>query len=106
MKTRKKPQSAAVPEKRSYQSGLREKQRVQTRNAIVDAFCAMLTEKGPEACTIPEIAKRAGVALRTVYHHFPTREDLLEGLAQAVRERHGTIGYPKAPEDISAIVIE
>jgi AcrR family transcriptional regulator len=101
---KKAPLRGAATGKRPYQSDLREKQREQTRNDILDSFCAMISEKGPEACTIPEIAKRAGVALRTVYHHFPAREDLLAALAQAIRQKHGGIGYPKTPEEIPAIV--
>lgn len=49
----------------------------ETRQRIVDATVALHNEKGILATTMQDIAARAGVALGTVYRHFPTLEDLV-----------------------------
>jgi AcrR family transcriptional regulator len=45
------------------------------RDAIADALLALIRE-GDLRATAPRIAARAGVALRTVFHHFPDLEAL------------------------------
>jgi AcrR family transcriptional regulator len=49
------------------------------RARILAAAEATLTEKGPSAST-EEIAQRAGVAIGTVFRHFPTKEALVEAV--------------------------
>jgi AcrR family transcriptional regulator len=47
---------------------------------------AVFADLGPEA-PLEEIARRAGVRIRTLYNHFPTKEDLVRAaLAQTVTE--------------------
>jgi AcrR family transcriptional regulator len=48
-----------------------------TRQRIVDATMALHDEKGIVATSMQDIAARAGVALGTVYRHFPTMDDLI-----------------------------
>lgn len=63
------------------------------RVKVLDAARAQFTRRGLDA-QIDEIARQAGVGVGTVYRHFPTKEDLLqaladvrfEGLAEAARE--------------------
>jgi len=46
----------------------------------------VFTDLGPEA-PLEEIARRAGVRIRTLYNHFPTKEDLVRAaLSQTVAE--------------------
>lgn len=46
----------------------------------------VFTEAGPDA-SLEEIARRAGVGIRTLYRHFPTRADLVRAvLSQSVAE--------------------
>lgn len=54
-----------------------------TRDAIVEAVMA-LVEEGNLSPTADQVAQRAGVARRSVYHHF----DDLDDLTLAVLERH------------------
>ncbi|MGP3920591.1 TetR/AcrR family transcriptional regulator [Nonomuraea sp. 10N515B] len=52
-----------------------------TRSAILDAAARALGRR-PDAA-IAEIADEAGVGRATLYRHFPTRESLLRGVAEA-----------------------
>jgi AcrR family transcriptional regulator len=59
----------------------------QTRLRILRAVTDVLADPGTEEVTIPLVARRARVSLRTVYRHFPTREALFDGWAEWVDER-------------------
>jgi AcrR family transcriptional regulator len=71
-----------------YDSPLRREQAAQTRSRIVGAALDLIVD-GVEGLTMQEVAKAAGVALRTVFRHFPTREDLLDATWQALQVRMG-----------------
>jgi AcrR family transcriptional regulator len=64
---------------RTYTSPLRADQMEQTRLRILRAVTDVLADPGTEEVTIPLVARRARVSLRTVYRHFPTREALFDG---------------------------
>jgi AcrR family transcriptional regulator len=49
----------------------------QTRQRIVDATVELHNEKGVGGTSMQDIAERAGVALATVYRHFPTQDELV-----------------------------
>jgi AcrR family transcriptional regulator len=49
------------------------------RARILDAAEAVFAECGPSAST-EEVARRAGVAIGTVFRHFPTKDDLLAAI--------------------------
>jgi AcrR family transcriptional regulator len=49
----------------------------ETRQRIIDATMALHDEKGILATSMQDIAARAGVALGTVYRHFPSLDDLV-----------------------------
>ena len=66
---------------RKYSLGKRAKAVEDTRRRIVDATFALHNEKGPLNTSMQEVAERADVALRTVYHHFPTVNHLVNGCA-------------------------
>jgi AcrR family transcriptional regulator len=53
------------------------------RARILDAALAVFTEGGPQAST-EDVAARAGVAIGTVFRHFPTKADLLRALLKRV----------------------
>ena len=76
----------------SYTMNGKQKQRVRTRNAILDALADVITEAGGLEFSIQQVADRAGVTHRTVYNHFPTREALRDGLAERVEELLGATG--------------
>ena len=51
-----------------------------TRRRIVEAVAHIATHEHPTAFSVPAVARRARVSVRTVYRYFPTKEDLLDGL--------------------------
>lgn len=69
---------------------LKEKQRQEREELILQAAEEVLAEKGYYETSIDEIAARVGIAKGTVYLHFPGKEDLviaiLERNAQAMVE--------------------
>lgn len=57
---------------------LRDLQKAETRSRVVDAARALFSEKGYEAATIREIARRAGVAPGSVFTTFTSKTELLQ----------------------------
>jgi AcrR family transcriptional regulator len=67
---------------RQYRSPLRDGQQQQTRDRILEAAVAQIAEDGLAELTVPLVAERAGVSLRTVYRHFPTKDDLIDSVGE------------------------
>lgn len=106
--------------------GRREQRYQETRARIVDAAAELFAERGFDAVSVVEIAKRAGVVEKTVFNHFPMKEGLVfdadppmrEALLDAVRTRPsgesvsaaagsfvvaavGLLGAPEAAEGVA-----
>jgi AcrR family transcriptional regulator len=60
-----------------------EARRAETRDRIVNAARELIAEGGYVAAQIATVADRAGVAVGTVYRHFPSKSDLF---AEVFRE--------------------
>ena len=60
-----------------YHSPLRSRQKEQRRDLILDAVDAILRRAPVSEVTIAAVARQAEVTERTIYRHFPAREDLL-----------------------------
>ena len=85
---------------------------VRNRTAILEAAKQLVTEKGAEVA-MGEIARVAGVAVGTLYRHFPNKADLLaavvneyvEALADDAFADVCTPGNPRPAtrEDIKAL---
>ena len=88
---------------RAYESPLRAEQRDRTRMRILEAAIDVIADQGPEELTIPFVAKRAGVSVRTVYFHFPTKEALLTAAGEEFDARTGLLEFPDRAEDLPAI---
>jgi AcrR family transcriptional regulator len=79
-------------------SSLRERKRVRTRQAIIDAAVALFERDGYEQTTIADIAAAAVISPRTFFGYFASKEDLLftepdarvEGALQAIERRSPT----------------
>lgn len=67
-------------------TGLRERKKQQTREALARAGIELFVERGYDATTLAEIAEAAGVSTRTVFAYFPSKEDILFANFQAMRE--------------------
>lgn len=82
----------AASRKPAYQSPLRDAQAQATSEQILAAVAALI-ESGVEP-TYSAIAKQAGVYERTVYRHFPSKEELYEKFWwMVVDARLGRTGY-------------
>lgn len=60
--------------KRAYHHG-------DLRRTLLEASIELISERGLDALSLREVARRAGVSPAAPYHHFPTREQLLVALA-------------------------
>jgi AcrR family transcriptional regulator len=49
-----------------------------TRTAILDAALDLLAEEGYAGASLRKVATRVGIAQPSLYHHFATKEDLVE----------------------------
>ncbi|HZU70077.1 MAG TPA: TetR/AcrR family transcriptional regulator [Ktedonobacteraceae bacterium] len=66
---------------------LKEKQRQEREELILQEAEKVLMEKGYYETSIDEIAARVGIAKGTVYLHFPSKEDLVVAIFQRDMER-------------------
>ena len=71
--------------------GLRARKKRAAREAIAATARRLFAERGFEAVTVAEIAAAADVSEKTVFNHFPTKEDLAfagreQGLLQLVAD--------------------
>src|SRR5580700_4044245 len=89
--------------KAAYHSPLREEQAAATRARIIEA-CASIMQSGSEL-TYAAVAATAGVQERTVYRHFPTRNDLQSGLWEWILTNltHVDFGAKTTDEVVSAM---
>jgi AcrR family transcriptional regulator len=75
-----------------YLSPVREEAKEATRERIIDALVRVVLEEGVHAFSVATVAERAGISHRTVYRHFASREELLEGLSEVIE----STGLPAA----------
>jgi AcrR family transcriptional regulator len=61
----------------SIQRPLREKQRMERLELILQAAEQVFAEKGYRDTSMDEIATRVGIGTATIYAHFPSKEDLM-----------------------------
>src|ERR1051325_3993957 len=74
---------------------LRERKKGETRRLIAETAFRLFTARGFDGVTVAEVAREAGVAEKTVFNYFPTKEDLFysrleafeDELLTAIRER-------------------
>ena len=75
---------------------LRETHLQATRNRILDALAELLNECHPASISVPDVARRAGVGVATVYRHFPKKMDLFDSYALRNAE-----DAPELSDDVS-----
>ncbi|MFC9596182.1 TetR/AcrR family transcriptional regulator [Streptomyces sp. NPDC056944] len=96
-----KPEGSTPPS-----PSLTERRKAATQLDIARAAAELFTERGPDGTTAEEIAQRAGVALRTFYRYFRSKQDavapLLAGGADRWRQQLAATepgaGVPEALE--------
>ena len=78
-------------------SGLRERRKRETRQAISDIATQMFVDRGFGEVTIAQVADAAGVAKMTVTNYFPRKEDLVFDRAEAVIRSLADVVAARAP---------
>jgi len=90
---------------RQYRSPSRERAKADTREKIVQAVVRVVLDEGIHAFTVQNVALKAGVSHRTVYRHFTTREELLDGLAEWLDRLAAGSTVPTEPETIDDVIV-
>jgi len=77
------------------------------RKNIIEAAIEEFREQGFLGANTTRIAKRAGVSSRTLYNHFPSKEELFKAIAQIMLERNAAmepVPYdPDQPLDLQLV---
>lgn len=66
------------------------------RAALVHAAYDLIAEKGLEGLRTRDVAKKAGVNVATLHYYFATKEDLIRGVVDLLREQLAYTGSPLA----------
>jgi AcrR family transcriptional regulator len=69
-------------------TSLRERRFQQTRELIMRTVAELLEEGDHAELAVPEVARRSGVSLRTIYRYFPTRDELLAATGEWIAEQY------------------
>lgn len=69
----------------------------QTQQALLDAAAELFAERGIEATTVADIARRAGCSVGAVYHHFRDKQAILYALVDRFTEE--TLATTRAAVD-------
>lgn len=73
--------------------GLRERNRIRTRDEILTAMSLLLGDQPFESITVDEVAQQAGVSRGTIYTYFPDgRDQLVRDAYQRIAEQVTTQG--------------
>ena len=84
---------------RTYHQNLRAERAEETKRRIVEATHHLHVEKGVAATSFRDIAQRADVGIGTVYHHFPTYEEVIAACGRYTLE----LVQPPRPELLESI---
>jgi AcrR family transcriptional regulator len=80
---------------------LREQHAELTRELILRALAELLQNERAGEFSMADVARKAGVSLRTVYRHFPTREELLAAATDWIDARiFGDVPFDETVDDL------
>src|SRR5947208_1278973 len=79
---------------------IRQEHKQFTRSRILDAAAAELGRNSVEELTVNCVARTAGITERTLYRHFPTRDDLLGAVWAHIQGRIGSQGFPSTADEL------
>jgi AcrR family transcriptional regulator len=81
---------------------LRTLHRDDTRRVILESFLELLEDESPLTVSMPDIAARAGVSVRTLYRYFPNKDALLDS-ANDWFERRARAALGGRPTELSQL---
>lgn len=81
---------------------LRERQKGLGRRLIAEATSRVILRSGIHQFSMQDVADEAGVSLRTLYRYFPSRQDLLDGVAAIIDEATSELGFSTRSEPLTA----
>src|SRR5690242_14932676 len=87
---------------RPYHSALRAEHAERTRELLLEAVVRRVVAEGRFDLSLPVVAREAGVSVPTVYRHFPTIDDLIDGVAEHIAHRVGVDTMPDEPDALPA----
>ena len=58
-----------------------------TKNVILDTAARLFMEKGYEHTSINDILKSSGIARGSLYYHYKSKEDVLDGVLERISEQ-------------------
>lgn len=89
------------PLRRPYNSIKRAAQAAESKEKILKALVAQLSEEGLSDFSVPKVARRAGFSLRTIYRHFANRTILLEALNHELKSvKPPPVLFPQSPAQL------
>ena len=103
-------ESAMSSRQNHPREGWRERKRSQTRLSIAEAGLGLFLKQGFEATTLDAIAEAAGIARRTFFHYFDSKEALIFAYDDEAEKsfRAALAGTPKdmLPMDVMTVAIQ
>ena len=88
-----------VKKTRRRTTSIREVQKSQIREAILEAVVDRLAKGGLQRISVPEIAQIVGISARTVYRYFPSKAALIEAILKWSSQK--MLGDSKRSDHIS-----
>src|SRR5437588_4487100 len=80
---------------------LREQHASVTRQRIFSAVAELIERGDGEELTVPAVAEASGVSLRTIYRHYPTRDELLEAAGRWIGDELFQHRYPRDLDEVA-----
>ena len=65
-----------------------------TKKFVLDEALKMLNDEGIDAITTRRLATRLGIKSPSLYWHFKSKSDLLEGMAEAIMQTCHLVSFP------------
>ncbi|MBW4721920.1 TetR/AcrR family transcriptional regulator [Saccharothrix obliqua] len=79
--------------------GLRERKKLATRAALADAALRLCVEHGVDGVTVEQVARAAGVSLRTFFNYFSSKEEAVVAGDVATAEAFVRAFAQRPPEE-------